>query len=315
MRFVIVGPGALGAIFGARLSQAGHDVTFLGRTSPRLAAICRHGLRLESLNGTVETLPIPVSADPSVVKEADVLLVLVKTYDTVTAMSAVRRFLASETIVVTLQNGLGNAETIRDSLGKERTILAGVTSQAATRVDPDLVVHTGSGPSLIGYESAHERRIAEKITGHFAAAGLPAAAVGDIDRWIWNKVAINAAINGLTALGGFENGAIADRPDLLDAAENVADEAASVARALGIELGAMRPMLLETARMTASNRSSMLQDIEAGRPTEVESIHGAIGKAAVRVGIATPATDLLAALIRARSERLATKEMVGVSTE
>jgi 2-dehydropantoate 2-reductase len=131
---------------------------------------------------------------------------------------------------------------------------------------------------------------------------LPAVSVPDIGTWIWRKLAVNAAINGLTSLGGFENGMIASNASLLDAAEVIAEEVASVARARGIELGGMRQVILETAVATANNRSSMLQDLEARRLTEVDAIHGAVLDAGKETGIATPATQVIAALIRAKEK-------------
>jgi 2-dehydropantoate 2-reductase len=307
MRFVIVGPGAMGTIFGAALARGGHDVTWLGRPSHRLEAATREGLRVRSRDGTVEKVAAWVTDDPTVVADAEVLIVLVKAGDTTAAMTRIRAYLPNEAIVLTLQNGLGNAKVIRQALGDGPRILPGITSQAATRVAPDTVVHAGEGPTFIGYENVRDASISVELASILSEAGLPAFSVPDIDRWIWQKVAVNAAINGLTALGGTVNGAVANDPDLLDAAETVAEEAASVARAHGYELGSLRRAVRDTAMATAENRSSMLQDIEAGRPTEVDAIHGAILNAGAEVGIATPAIGLLAALIRAKT-REAMKE-------
>jgi 2-dehydropantoate 2-reductase len=307
MRFVIVGPGAMGTVFAAALARRRHQVTMLGRSSAQLQTTRRHERRLQRLDGVIEQVALPVTDDPSVVRNADVVIVLVKAMDTATALARIRPYLGRGTILVTLQNGLGNAETIRGVVGN-RTVLKGTTSQAATRIAPDLVAHTGVGPTLVGYETERDAAAAANLARAFSDAGLPAAPVSDIDRWIWQKLAINAAINGLTALGGFTNGVIAENEGLLDAAESVAEEVAAVARALGYELGGMRWAVRETAAATAANRSSMLQDVEAGRQTEVDAIHGAIVDAAARVGVAMPIVALLAALIRARTRSAAQEE-------
>jgi 2-dehydropantoate 2-reductase len=186
-----------------------------------------------------------------------------------------------------------------------------VTSQAATRVGPGAVRHAGEGPTLIGYLDEADAPLAAELARIFATAGMPAAAVADIEHWVWQKAAVNAAINGLTALGGFRNGAIVDDPELLAAAEIVAEEAASVARALGIELGGMRGALVDTATATAENRSSMLQDLDRGRATEVDAIHGAILAVGSEVGIATPAIQVLTALIRAKERARDETESTG----
>jgi 2-dehydropantoate 2-reductase len=224
-------------------------------------------------------------------------------------MERIKPYVRAGLPILTLQNGLNNARVIRSVLGEAPRVLPGVTSQAGMRPDGNLVVHTGEGPTLIGYEDEQDAPLAAILARVLSTAGLPAASVPAIEREIWRKVAVNAAINGLTALGGFLNGAIIDESDLLNAAETLAEEAAAVARAHGIELGGMRRAIVETATATARNRSSMLQDVEAGRPTEVEAIHGAIQGVAAEVGIATPAIDIIAALIRAKTRATRAKEL------
>jgi 2-dehydropantoate 2-reductase len=308
MSIAIVGPGALGSRFGAALAQSGQDVRLLGRPSAHLEAIRTEGLRLERRDGSIEQVTIEASADPAVVAGATLFIVLVKTPDTVAAMRAIQPGIAPGVIILTLQNGLGNVERIRAILGGGPLVLQGVTSQAAMRLAPGVVAHTGEGPTLIGYQRSGEKAAAEEIARIFAAAGIPAAATPDIDRAVWQKVAVNAAINGLTALGGFVNGTIAGDARLLEVAEGVAEEAAAVARARGIEVGGMRRPVLDTCLATAENRSSMLQDLDAGRHTEVDAIHGAILNAAREAGIVVPAVELLDALIRAKSRETGAEE-------
>jgi 2-dehydropantoate 2-reductase len=300
MRFVIVGPGALGGVIATMLARGGHHVALLGRPSPHLRALREHGLRLTTRRGDTEHVNFPASDDAAIVADADAIVVLVKAGDTAAAVNAIKAHVRTGQTVLTLQNGLGNAELISDLLGKGHSVLAGVTSQAAHRTGPGAVAHAGEGPTLIGALNERDAPNAAALARIFTEVGLPAAAVPDIERWIWRKVAVNAAINGLTALGGFPNGAIAADPDLLDVAEIVAEEAASVARAKGFEIGGMRRVVLETATATAENRSSMLQDLDAGRRTEVAAIHGAILAAGAETGIATPVIQTIAALIAAK---------------
>lgn len=303
MRFLIVGPGALGSVLGALLRGAGHDVVFLGRPSPQLDALRDRGLILTTRDGEQKRLRIESTSDPGAAVGADTLVIVVKAGETVPAMAAIAPYVTPGQTVLTLQNGLGNAERIREALGHAPRVLPGTTSQAATRIGPGEVVHTGEGPTLIGYLNADDASAAAQLASVFSDAGWPAAPSADIERWLWRKAAINAAINGLTALAGVENGAMAYHPDLLDSAELIADEAASVARAKGIELGGMRRAVLETALATADNRSSMLQDMDARRRTEVDAIHGAILAAGADAGIDTPAIRVIAALIRAKERQ------------
>jgi 2-dehydropantoate 2-reductase len=305
MHFVIVGPGALGSVLGVALADAGHAVFLLGRPSLHLDTLRHRGLQLTSINGERRTVKIDVTDDPAVVAGAYVIVVLVKSGDSPTAMNAIAPHVDSGTTVLTLQNGLGNAARIGAIIGGRVHVLPGTTSQAATRIGPGEVVHAGEGPTLIGFLTPDDALRATELARVLSAAGWPAEVTPDIKHTIWQKVAVNAAINGLTALGGFPNGMIASDPDLLDSAELIAEETARVARAHGLELGAMRRAVLETATATADNRSSMLQDIEAGRRTEVAAIHGAILAAAEETGVDTPAIRVIAALIQAREQAMA----------
>ncbi|HJT92400.1 MAG TPA: ketopantoate reductase family protein, partial [Mycobacterium sp.] len=300
MRVAIVGPGALGSVFGAALLRAENDVDFVGRPSPQLRALREKGLRLVERGGETVCLVAVAGDDPSVVSDADLVLVLVKSVDTSSVARSIAPFVRDGQPVLTLQNGLGNAERIRAEVGARARVLVGVTSQAATRLEPGVVAHTGAGPTVVGSASdnADEGAMAREVAAVFSAAGIPTAAVSDIQRWVWRKLAINAAINGLTALAGVPNGKIVEDPASLDAAEIVAEEVAAAARAHGWELGGMRRAVAETAAATAANRSSMLQDLDAGRPTEVAAIHEAVVAAAEAAGVATPATAVLSALIR-----------------
>jgi 2-dehydropantoate 2-reductase len=305
MRIVIMGPGALGSVLGAELALGGQLVTLLGRDTAHLRAIANEGLQLTRLDGSTERVPLATTVDPAAITDADAVVVLVKTVDTAGAMRVITPHTKPDQVVLTLQNGLGADDRIRRSLGDAVRVLPGVTSQGATRLAPGVVTHNGAGPTLIGYRNTADIALARRLAAAFTEAGIAACAVADIDRWIWRKAAVNSAINGVTALSGCPNGAVAAMPDLLDAAEIIAEEAATVARAHGYELGGMRRAVADTALATAGNRSSMLQDLEARRPTEVGAIQEAIVVAGARVGVATPATQVVAALIRARERAFA----------
>ena len=203
MRFVIVGPGALGSVIGATLARRGHDVTLLGRRSPHLQTLRQQGLRLEAPDGTNNRVTIAATDDPAVVSQAETVIVLVKAGDTVPAMAAIQPYIRADQVILTLQNGIGNSEKIRSALGAGPRVLVGVTSQAATRLGPGAVRHAGEGPTLIGVLDKRDSSAAAELAGIFTQSGLPSAFVPDIERWIWRKLAINAGINGLTALGGF----------------------------------------------------------------------------------------------------------------
>jgi 2-dehydropantoate 2-reductase len=299
----------LGTVFGVALQRAEHDVVFLGRSgNESRASVATDVGYVISRDGTAEQVGIDVTRDPSFVADADLVIVLVKTPDTVEAMERVAPFLSPDTPVVTLQNGLRAAERIRAVLGRDQCVIPGHTSQAATRTENHEVVHTGTGLTQIGFGDDRDRLAAEWISAIFTEAGIPTSVVDSIEHEIWQKVAVNAAINGVTALCGVANGAVVDNPALRGVALEVANETMIVAATKGFNLSSVEEAVIATATATAENRSSMLQDIDAGRPTEADAIYGEIQRAAQETGVATPRIDALLALIDARSREAETKE-------
>jgi 2-dehydropantoate 2-reductase len=294
----------MGSLLAARLTAAGAEVTVLGRPSTHLELIRDPGLTLTELDGSSRRIPIAATTDPEVARNADLVVVVVKTWATGSALAPLRDLLPSNAVVLTLQNGLGNAAVIRHALaprsGPPPVILTGITTQAALREEPGMVLHTGSGLTAIGREGSTEDERATETAACLTLAGWPAHPVVDIDRWVWRKLAINAAINPLTALAGVPNRAIADDPDLAAAGAALAREVAAVAAARGLDLGDAVSAVTEVARATGENRSSMLCDLENGIPTEIDAINGAVVVEAASRGVPVPANQVALALVRAR---------------
>ncbi|MFT4041400.1 MAG: 2-dehydropantoate 2-reductase, partial [Thermomicrobiales bacterium] len=232
---------------------------------------------------------------------ASFVLILVKSYDTASAVARIAPYLHRDATVVSLQNGLGNVERIRQALPAGQIVLGGVTTQAARRVSPGLVLHTGEGLTYIGYRSDAEQACAESLVALLNAAGMPAVVTDELNHAVWQKLAINSAINGPTAIAKVANGDILRSPHLLLAAEELANESARIALANGVRLEKITLTLHETLQATASNRSSMLQDIEANRRTEVDAIYGAQIRAGTLRGVPSPALTVMDALVRAVS--------------
>jgi 2-dehydropantoate 2-reductase len=307
MRVVVLGAGAMGSLVAARLARAGTETTLLGRPSPHLVAIRESGLTIEELDGARRTVWLPIAERAGTVAGADLVVVLVKAWATEEAVAPLRFWLGPGTAILTLQNGLGNAAAIRAALGPGALpeVLVGVTAQAALRLGPGLVRHTGAGATVIGREDGRVDDRLVAVARLFSAAGIETAAVADVEWWVWRKLAVNAAINGLTALAGVANGEIAVDPELRAAAAILAGEVAAVARRRGLDLGDVVAAVDEVARATAANRSSMLQDVEAGRRTEVDAIHGAVAAIGEELGTPAPANRLVAALVRTRERQAA----------
>ncbi|MEM3164021.1 MAG: 2-dehydropantoate 2-reductase [Halobacteria archaeon] len=289
-RIVILGAGAVGSLFGGLLAKSGLDVALVGRPV-HMKAIRNRGLRIEGLTrATVR--PRAATRAP----EGDLVLLTVKSYDTARALRSVR--LSRNGAVLTLQNGVGNAEKVAARFGARRT-LAGVTSCGALLAGPGRVVHTGRGPTVVGEWSKGATVGAREVAALFNSARIPTRVSRDIRAELWRKVAVNAAINPLTALTGLPNRAVAETRGLRDLAAAVVEEAERVARARRISLG-RDPLgrVLEVARRTGANRSSMLRDLERGRRTEIEAITGALLREAERAGVEAPVNRLLYELVR-----------------
>ncbi|MGC4191347.1 MAG: 2-dehydropantoate 2-reductase [Thermomicrobiales bacterium] len=317
MRITIVGAGAMGSLVAARLTQAMASpaqtdapddaierVLLYGRPSAHLDAIRAHGLRLVELDGSERTVSIETTSEPADVKGSDVVIVLVKAWASAEIGETLRPYLTRDSIVLTLQNGLGNASALRSSLldrGVRPHVWLGVTTQAAIRPEPGVLVHTGTGITAIGRRTTMNDRV-RALASLLDVPNWRTVAVDDIHRWVWRKLAVNCAINPLTALSGLPNAAIATDPGLREAANRLAAEVVAVANAerIALELGDVTSAIEDVAAATATNHSSMLVDLQSGQRTEIDAINGAVVSEGRRLGVPTPANDLMAALIRAR---------------
>ncbi len=279
-------------------------VLLFGRPSAHLDAIREHGLELTERDGQRTSVPIEVSSTPTDVAGSDLVVVLVKSWASGRVMEPLRDYLTRETVVLTLQNGLGNASQIRNALMKDNVrphVWLGVTTQAAIRTAPGKVRHTGDGLTAIGRRTPQVNDRLSNLAASLSDAGWRTVAVEDIHRWVWRKLAINAAINPLTALARVPNRAISTDPDLWQAALSVAAEVVEVAGARGVRLDREQIIngMEEVARSTGDDRSSMLIDLENGMRTEIEAINGQIVRNARREHVAVPTNDLLLRLVRA----------------
>lgn len=292
-RLAILGSGAMACLFGARL--AGHvDLTLLGSWPAGVAALRRHGIQLESENGT-ETYPVEVVTDLEELRGTRFAMVLVKSWQTERAASQLSQFLADDGVALTLQNGLGNLEALSAALGGGRALL-GVTTYGANMVGPGKVRSGGEGVIQLG---AHPQ--AEAWRALFQSAGLETQIVADLGALVWGKLAVNAGINPLTALLGVPNGALLELPGAGEVMAGAVEEVQRVAEAAGVPWHRSDPVgyAEEVARKTASNRSSMLQDLDRGAPTEIDAICGAVVVEGRKRGVETPVNRTLWHLVRA----------------
>ena len=299
MRTLIVGAGAMGSLFAARLALAGIPVTLYSHPSPHVATIAATGLRLIERGEQERCVSLPVMTEPARLPPFDLALVMVKAWATESALAPLASHLASAIPVLSLQNGLGNEAAIGRAL-PGWPVLLGTTAQGARRLGPGVVRPTGAGPTVLGAPAAGADPTARAIARLLTDAGIATAPVDDVQRWLWRKLAVNAAINGPTALGEVPNGSIATDARLRETAMLLAGEIAATARAQGIELDDIEATVLEVARATAENHSSMWQDVVAGRRTEVGAIYDTAIASGAAAGLANPVCRVIAALIHAR---------------
>lgn len=300
LRIAVIGSGALASLFAARLHPTA-AVVMLASWPDAIAAVNRDGLRVLELDGSMTVWPVRATAAWDAEPPVQAALVLVKSYQTAAAAVRARAVLAPDGVAVTLQNGLGNREQLAAVLGLERTAV-GVTTIGATLVQPGVVRHAGRGGLWLARAPEYGERL-DGLIACLAAAGLEPQIAPTAEGLLWGKVAVNAAINPLTALLGVPNGRLLEDARLLDLMTRAAQEAQAVATALGVVLpyadAAAQARLV--AAQTAANRSSMLQDLDNGRPTEIDAICGAIVRAGRACGVPTPVNDWLLAAVAART--------------
>jgi 2-dehydropantoate 2-reductase len=260
-----------------------------------LRALKANGARTITPEGREHAFPVQVTSDPLQCKGVRQALVLVKAWQTERAAGQLEQCLAKDGLALTLQNGIGNREKLIHRLGRRR-VAVGVTTTGATLLGPGLVREAGEGVISLGTQA-----ILASLGGALTRAGFTVRNVQDTESLIWGKLIVNAAINPLTALLRIPNGELLTRPSARTLMGTLAQEAAAVASAKGIQLpfkNAIRAAE-EVARKTADNHSSMYQDVRRGAQTEIDAICGAITRIGQRNGVQTPINRACWYLVRA----------------
>lgn len=301
MKIVIIGAGAMGGLFAARLAAAGEDVSVVDVWAEHVETIRTQGLILETGEGEVRTKPAAVTrVEDLAACAADLVIVFVKSGMTAAAARSAQTILGPAGRVLTLQNGLGNAEIIAEVFGADR-VLAGTTAQGATLIGPGRIRHGGRGDTHIGRLTGPVDDFCREAAMILSRAGIPAIAEDAVQSLIWGKLVINVGINALTALLRFTNGQLNDHAETRELVKLAVAEAVQVAAASDVRLPYDNAVekVLAVAAATATNRSSMLQDILRGRATEIDAINGALVREGVRLGVPTPVNATLTLLIKA----------------
>ena len=301
MRILVFGAGALGDFLGGILSQK-YDVTLYGRED-KIHTIQNSGLKITGITACIahpKTLFKPEDLGET---EYDLIILGVKSYDTNSAMDIIKKNASQTSIILSLQNGLDNEIKIAEAVGEKRT-LGGVTSHGITYVGPGHVHHAGTGETIIGEMDGQKTERIKEIAGALSSVGIETRITSNIGSEIWAKGIVNAAINPLTALTRLRNGFLLKIPSLTRLLEDTCSECIKVAEAAKIDLLGCDVIkkTKNVARFTGENRSSMLQDIERGRRTEIDSINGAIVEVGKKHGVKTPINTSLVALVKGIEE-------------
>jgi 2-dehydropantoate 2-reductase len=297
MRIAIVGAGSLGSAFGAGFVRAGHDVTFIDVSAALVNALNATGLTIVD-GGQRTSVAVHATTDPARVARADLVMVFVKAYHTDAAARMLAPLLGPDTVLATLQNGLGAGDVLASHHPAAR-IVSGVTYHAATVVKPGLVRHS-VGPTFVGPHERADVSGAQILADACAEAGWPAQAMPDVAPAVWKKLLLNCtnAVAALTGMSGAAQVADAHVHRLL---HDVVAEGIAIAHALGhtgIGLEACVRDMDEVLTRAGDGRASMLQDFDAGRRTEIDALNGAVVRAAERLTISVPINRALLSLVK-----------------
>ncbi len=273
---VIVGPGAMGQLHAAALARAGIDVALLDYKPERAALLASRGIRLRWPDGAEQTIPVPCTCNAAELSPARFIVIFTKAWATGRAARHAASAAGPDTAWVTLQNGLGNFEAICQAAGTDK-VLVGITSTGANVADDGTINVAAIGTTEVGPAGSATLADALALSGLFTKAGLKCDPTDDPWPAVWRKLMINSAINPVAALAGRRNGELVEYPWLFSIAAAAAREAKRAAEAEGISIDEDPAELVRRiCELTAANRCSMLQDLQAGRRTEIDFINGTV---------------------------------------
>lgn len=306
MRLLVIGTGAIGGLLGARFIEAGEEVYFCDLKSDLMKRVLSEGIVVKELNGEERAFfPAGTCTDPvDLDRKCDLFLFAVKSYATEPAAkrAVLSPALGEDTIILTLQNGLGNAEILASLFGTERLVV-GTTAQGATLLEPGKVRHGGTGPTFVGVwqrrDEVHTRAIIDPVLSLFRRANLEIHFSDNVTKLLWEKLLVNVGINAITALTGILNEGIYRFEPARELSRRAVREALQVANKLGIFLrDDIEEHVLNIALSTGRNRSSMGQDVDKKHRTEIDAINGAIVRLGEELGVQTPVNWTLTNLIK-----------------
>ena len=298
MKIAVIGSGAMGSLYGGILAENGNEVYFIDVFKEHIDMINKKGLCIVEKGKERYIKNVKATMDPSEVGIVDLAIVFVKSTITDIAVEQNRAVIGEDTIVLTLQNGIGNIEKINNFVDINQ-IVAGTSANGASMIEPGKINHAGNGGTVIGEISGQITDRIKRLKELLDLEKLGPCQISDnVMGLIWDKLLVNAGINPLTAVTGFKNGELLEHEESLEILENLVNEGIQVAEALGIKLSHTTPEHCKNVcRATAENISSMLADVMNKRKTEIMNINGAIVREGKRLGIPTPFNEVMTNLV------------------
>ena len=302
MRIAVMGSGAVGGYFGARLAAAGEDVAFLAR-GQHLAAMRRDGLKIKSVNGDFDARGL-FTDDARAVGPVEIVLFCVKSYDTEEAAAQLAPLMADRTIVVSLQNGVDNADKLAARWGEAR-VLGGVVYLGAALAAPGRIDHSAGGRIVLGALDGAASEAAKSAEAVLSAAQIPCAVSLEIRKVMWSKLVWNAPFCALSCLARATVSEILESEPLRRLATACMEEVREAARSVGVELPAsIVDDTFNFSRGLGSFKPSMLQDLEAKKPLEYEALNGIVADLLRRAGKEAPVNQACRAVLEFLDARI-----------
>lgn len=302
MKIAILGPGAMGLLFGGYLSQS-NEVTLVGRRPEVMEKIEAEGVLIRENDGTEKTYYPHATADAGGLGPMDLVIVQVKASATRRALEANRGLIGPGTLLLTLQNGAGHEALLRQFAGEEQIVI-GTTQQGSYKFGDTAICHSGLGDTALGVICGEAGRL-KPLAQQFCECGFPCRATEKVREMIWKKLMINASSSVLSGLLQVPQGYVEQNASAWAAACRLVEELCAVASAEGFLMDAEeeKARLRRHLQLAPDGYTSLYADLKAGRPTEVDVINGAVAEAGRRLGIAAPTHELMAELVHAMEER------------
>jgi 2-dehydropantoate 2-reductase len=296
VKVAVVGAGAIGSLVGGLLTEAGADVWLVDVRQDHVDAITGQGLKIDR-EGSARRVRARATTDPGEVGRVDLIVVLVKSTDTSAVVETVQAVAGPDSLLLTLQNGLGNAEILADTVEPAR-VMAGTTSHGVTLLGPGHIRHAGVGPTVIGMWSGGDHARAVDVARFLTESGIDTTADEGILAVLWDKLFVVVGVNAITALTGIKTGGLLEREASRRLVRAAVEEAVAVALARGVEVRA-DPIdhVFGVIQATAQNRTSMGQDVDNKRQTEIGAINGAVVREAEKLGVDAPINRTLTTLV------------------